>query len=394
MALAAAPLLGCADAERIEPPAAAAAADHTVSFVGFAYDGVSGDRLTGYALTLEVADTQSDGTVADSGRYNAGPISVWDDFTVVIGRGDDYRDFRSHNARIGLPPELAQSDDIADIASHQTLHFDAYLFPASLEAPAVTFTIETPAGTPPSGSIRLRPIGPSILAGSDDTPAGVPDQVWVNDEDLQGGVLSADFSGGTFTIDAGTLIYGVQYGVDIYGVSGHQPLAATYAAGIETNKTFTLEEEVAEPLVVTDSSVETCTPPGSPTDTSGAIVTIQFNHPIELAASAYPGGPVEALDDGISIVSTDSQGDGVLLNTLYADMLDNTQERGVTATATNNTLTISWNPNLGLETKDPDDPIDQVTYAGLANVQIQRMGSPSSAATLSTLLGQATIVCD
>lgn len=393
-AVACATLLGaCADTERIEPPAATTTSSHTVSFVGYSYDGASGTRLDSYAIDAQVADVITDGSVDGEGRYSVGTISPWDDFTITIV-AEGYRDFLSHNGNIGLPVELANSNDISETSSHQTLHFDAYLFPSALQSPAVTFTITTTVGTDPSGNIRFRPTAPSLLNDQNiDTPSGVPGQSWINDEDLQGSVLNQAFSSGTFTLNAGELVYGVNYQVDIYDVVGYQPFTGTYTAGVETNKTFTLVEEVAEPLVVNSSTHLSCTPPSSPNETSGATVVMDFNHQIEFSDISYPGGPQEALDDFISIVSPNTDAD-TTVNALNTDGSDTTQERGVSAIPSGNTLTINWDPSTGLLTKDADDAITQVTYSNLGNVQIQRVGSPTSAQTLSTLLGVASITCD
>lgn len=389
-------LVACADAEQIAPPTptTGSAVTHEVSFVGNAYDGVSGDKLTGYSIDVMVAEAIVNGTVDGEGRYLVGPIGAWSDFSVLIGNSG-YRAFVSHNAAVGLPSELSQSDDIADISTHRTLHFDAYLFPSDLDAPAVTFTITTPLmGEMPDGRIRLRPSGPSLLADTvDETPSGVPGQVWINDEDLQSGTITADFSGGTFAVNAGELVYGVQYQVDIFDVAGYQPLTGTYSAGVETNKTFTLVEEVGEPVEVVSSTHTTCQPPASANATSGATISVEFNQPVEFADTGYPGGPQEALDDGISISSPDANND-LVQNSLNPDLSDTAQERGVSANISGDTLTINFNPSAGLETKDAADPIVTTTYTGLGNVQIQRVAAPSSAVTLNTLLGTGSVTCD
>lgn len=379
---------GCADAERIEIPPPAAVS-HTAGFVGFVFDGATGARLDGYAISALAAVTDYDGTVDADGRYQLGNLSVWEDFTIII-EADGYRAFQSHNARVGLPPN---SEGIATIPTHQTLHYDAYLFPTDLEAPSVVFNITTAQGADPSGAIRLRPISSSLLADSpEETPSGVPGQLWTNDEDLLAGVVTKNFSGGEASFGAGELIYGVTYQVDVYGVSGSQPFTGFYTAGVEGGKTLELEEEVAEPLAVVASTHEACSPPTAPMSTTGATITIELNHPVEAHDGAYPGGPAEALDDGLSITSPDDNEDTVQ-NTLAADVSDAVQERGVTVGIAGNIVTISWNPSAGLATIDPDDPITQVTYGGLANAVIRRVGSPSSASSLAALLGVSSITC-
>jgi hypothetical protein len=378
----------CADAERIEP-AAAGAVTHTASFVGYVYDGVSGARLTGYTLQVVVsAAAPVNATVDVEGRYETGAIGAWNDYTVVIALAG-YRAFKSHNARVGLPPELSQSDDIADIPTHQTLFFDAYLFPDDLEPPTADFTIDTPNPLEEvSGKMRLRPASPSVLADEGlETPAGVEGQVWSNDEDLQNITINEEFTNGALSIEEG-LVYGVSYLVDIYDVAGYQPFAGVYTAGVEKDKTFVLEPTLVAPLEVMTPPGD-CNPPGSVMATSGAQVTIVFNDDVQLAD---PNAAREALDDGLSIVSPDADSD-MTQNTLRADISDLMQERATSLTATGNTLELLWNPSQGLSPSDPDDAIDSVTYSNLGQIVVQRANLPASAATLASLIGQASITC-
>jgi len=141
------------------------------------------------------------------------------------------------------------------------------------------------------------------------------------------------------------------------------------------------------------STANSCQPPSSPTATSGAVVALEFNHPVELADSGYPGGAAEALDDSLAISSPDDDAD-TFVNALQDDVADSTQERGVTISIASNTMTIEWNPSIGLITQDTDDPILSVTYGGLANVLVRRINAPSSEQTLATLLGATSITCD
>jgi hypothetical protein len=257
----------------------------------------------------------------------------------------------------------------------------------------VTFTINTDTGASPSGTLRLRPISKSVLEDTtNETPSGVPGQIWSNDEDLQAEAISRTFSDGTLAMNAGELVYGVTYQVSIYDVDGFQPFEGQYTAGVETNKTFELSEEIAEPLEVVASTHTSCTPPALPSSMSGAIVTVQFNHDVEEANSAYPGGAAEALDDGLSFSSPNTDGD-TDTNLPKTDISNAVQEKGVTLDFAGNTMTISWNPSQGIEPPiDDGDPIESVTYSGLGNVLIQRLGSPSSAASLSALLA-SSITC-
>jgi len=360
-----------------------------VEFVGYVFDGATGSRLTGYDLELLTGGSAVAASVAEDGRFQVGPVSPWSDYSISI-EASEYRVFLSHNARTGLPSELAQSDDIAEIASQQVLHYDAYLFPSALEAPQVTFNITTPIGNPPSGKIRLRPTSASVLTDDPfETPSGIPGQIWGNDEDLQAATFNEDFTDGSVAIDAGELLYGVNYAVSIFDVAGHQPFSGTYQAGIETDKTFALEESLAEPLVVLTSDDATCTPPSVPSAMSASVVNITFNADIELEDVDAAN---EALDSNISVSSPDDDAD-TATNTLADDASNMSIERGVSVVAMGNTLVISFNPAAGLVTMDPDDPILSVTYGGLAEIVVRRPGSPSSAVTLSSVLGKASITC-
>lgn len=373
------------------PPAGVV--QHTATFVGNVFDGASGARISSYGITLQVADTQSAGAVDGAGRYNVGPISVWDDFTVLI-TASGHRAFVSHNRQVGVPADLVGSDDISDLATHQTFHFDAYLFPTDLVAPPVTLNVKTPiAGEAPAGKIRLRPSTPSLLADEGvETPAGVPGQVWDNDEDLQANVVNQEFAGGVVSLQEGDLVYGVTYRVDIYDVPGYQPLSGTYQAGVEADKSFTLTEAVHEPLEVVSSTIDVCTAPAAPSETNSAVVLIEFNQSIELGSTGYAGGNAEAIDDGLQISSPDQDGD-LSQNSLQADGSSGVQERSTSISVNGNELQLSWNPSVGLAVADADDPILQVTYGGLTNVTIQRAGGPASATALSAVLGINAITC-
>lgn len=379
---------GCGEDEPVEPDPIV----HDVYFAGYVYDGASGARLTQYTVEGAVRDAKQSGTLDTEGRYALGPFGIWQDYTIVI-LADGYRFFRSNNGGVELPETMANSEDIGNYSTAQTLHYDAYLFPVALQAPSVAFTISL-AGSEEkaSGKIRLRPVGASVLADdAAETPAGVTGQVWENDEDLQGQTLTKDFSGGTFEIAAGELVYGVSYQVDIYDVQGYQPLEGGFTAGLESGKTFTLQEELQEPLLLLESTVADCTAPTTPTETKSAVVRMTFSRIVEIGESIYPGGVEEALDDNFYISSYDQDND-FIENTLHPDGTTTSQMRGVSMIVTGNEIELSWNPSLGLYEKDPDDTIDYVSYGGLSNITIQPVGKPTQAMTLSSLIG-STISC-
>lgn len=131
----------------------------------------------------------------------------------------------------------------------------------------------------------------------------------------------------------------------------------------------------------------------SPSASSGAVVIIQFTHDVEVeAASGYPGGPAEVLDDGLSMASPNEDGDGSF-NTLKPDISSSVQERGVTLDVNSNTVNISWNPSAGLRIIDAGDRVTSVTYSGLNSVLVQESEKPSTSQTLAALLSMSTITC-
>ena len=381
-------VMGCSEDE----PEADPATQHTVGFAGYVYDGASGARLTQYTIDGAVRDQKQSGSIDSEGRYSLGPFDTWQDYTIVI-LADGYRFFRSNNAGVEVPESLFGSEDIGNFSTKQTLHYDAYLFPVALQAPAVAFSINLSGSTEKAaGKIRLRPVSKSVLADdASETPVGVAGQLWENDEDLQGLAITRDFSGGAFEIAAGELVYGVAYKVDIYDVPGFQPFEGGFTAGLESGKTFTLEEELQEPLLVVESTADDCAPPLSPSETKSAVVQLTFNRTVELGESSYPGGPLEALDDSFYMTSSDLDFDDVQ-NTLNPDSTSTSQLRGVSLVVSGNQVELSWNPSIGLFEKDPDDPIDTVQYGGLINVVIQPVGKPTQAVALSSLLG-STLYC-
>src|SRR4051812_20853075 len=77
-----------------------AAADHTVYFVGNVYDGATGARLDGAAITsisIQYRDKKVKVTVDTEGRFvSTDPLPTWQDYMVTIV-ADGYRPFVSRN---------------------------------------------------------------------------------------------------------------------------------------------------------------------------------------------------------------------------------------------------------------------------------------------------------
>ncbi len=158
------------------------------------------------------------------------------DFTISID-GIVYRPFDSHNAQLPLT------------AVDLSYYYDAYLFPTDVLSPAATITLASPDGAPPAaGTITLRPTDSSSLYSSPASqPAGVADQVWTNDDDLQAGAVSQAFTSGTVTFAAGALVYGVTYAVTVFGADGLQPATATLVSGTDAALTIPLAAQTAGP---------------------------------------------------------------------------------------------------------------------------------------------------
>ncbi len=360
---------------------------HDVQFVGGVYDAASGQRITDYAIEIGVGEMFQVGSVNSStGRFVLGAVSAFDDYTVHIPL-TGYRDFWSHNPRIGLPSGVSDTAG----GSHQTRYFDAYLFPSDLETVAATISVRTPeVGEETAGVLRMRPTGVSSISDTEtETPAGVSGQVWDNDEDLLGGAITKEFTGGTVSLEAGELVYGVSYQVDIYGVDGYQPLTAAYVAGVDTDKTVMLTPEVLDPLALVVSNDEDCKAPTSSNETEAAVVTMEFNYAVESGDS----NNAEVLDDGLSLSSSDTNNNAAF-NTLNPDLLPSEQERATSFAFSGKTLTFKFSPKDGLAETDLGDVFNFVSYGDLDNFMVQRTGKDNTKVSISSLIGKITVVCD
>lgn len=381
--------VGCGSDNKSADSAALAPVTHEVYFDGYAYDGAGGTRLTGYTIDVDFRDQKVSGVVAADGRYYVGPIPAFQDYTVTI-TANGYRVFRSHNAGFTLPGGDNEAAALAGRSTVQTHFFDAYLFPSSLPAADLTLNIKqlTSTGTPvAAGKVRLRATAASLLADSAaETPTGVPGQLWTNDEDLQAKPVLKDIAAGKVTVMGPEMVYGVSYLVSIYDVPGFQPFESTVTAGRDGTKTFALTEETAEPLLLVSNTVSNCHPPASPLDPQGAVATFEFSQDIELSPSTLPGGNPEIIDSGLSIVSPDTDMD-LVRNVLKTNLSSSIQERGGSVTASGKTLTLAWNPSVGLSTNDPQDLITQVTYTGLTSLFVQPVGKPGSKVSLGSVYG-------
>lgn len=176
------------------------------------------------------------------------------------------------------------------------------------------------------------------------------------------------------------------------GVAGYQPFEGSITAGTDLMKSFDLTAVVSEPLRALTMAPITCATATSSSATSGSVVPSRFSRPIELAASTYTGGAAEQLDDTFLMVSTNTDMD-TNFNALAADGSSAARERATSLTVSGDTLTLSWNPSVGLTTKDPDDVITETRYS-LTGIDIQPVGRPDQRTSVSSLIGTTQISCN
>jgi hypothetical protein len=363
-----------------------------LNFAGRVYDGASGDRIAGYTIFAEYWQTVTEGAVDESGRYTVGGIpqtpGQGNDFSILIA-AEGYRSFMSHNSMPVVEGEEGRTEN---------LYYDAYLFPAGLLSPPVTFDINLAlTDAEAEGLIRLEPSSSSFLYDDSSEPAGVDDgdygsQVWSNDEDLQFRSVTKAFSGGEVTFAEGELVYGVSYDVTVFDVDGYGPIEASYTAGVQGHQSWTLQPSGFTELALVFASTDL----GLWSADGSAVLT--FNQPIEFFGSERLEEYEEALDDGSSIVSPDSDDDGernILFNdTTPDDDSDVVQERGTAMVIEENRLLLSWS-SAGLEESDADDPIEAIHYGGFADIDLVSARGPiTNRSSLSDLLGSGTLTVE
>ena len=357
--------------------------NHQIWFMGSIYDGAMSTIIPDYTISLTYGATTIQGKVdAYTGRYTLGPLPAWNDYAITIQR-PYYRLFVSYNAGIAPPPPPAasQQSDVYSANTTQTFDFDAYLFPQSLvAAPLAISIIKTDSTSAPvEGSIRLRPTG---LPNIQDQTAGVTGQVWANDQDMLASAFNGNFTSGSIIVPSEALVYGVPYSVQVYGVPGYQPTSTTVRAGAQESLIVSIST-TASPLVMTSNTIAQCKPYGQSTNVvSTAQITFTFNaSAIEDATpvTVSAGRGAEVLDTGLS-VST------MLGATLKPNASTTVQERGTSFLPNGNTLTISWNPSVGLTAPSPSDSISSVTYNNLGSISLQPAGHPELAKSLSSML--------
>ena len=339
-------------------------------FSGRIYDGVSLSRLTSYTIRLEYFDRVIPGSVDANGRYFVGPLLANADYSVVV-EAEGYRSFLSHNERID-----ASADD-----SLMSLYYDAFLYPEGVSTPAATCRVRVSDSTDlPSGFMRFAPRSSSSLLDEDEErPVGVTStdagrQLWENDEDLQQRSVVMEFQNGEVALASGQLVYGVEYDVTIYGVAGHESVVRSFTAGVDGDKTWTLNPLSDDPLAITSLSTDSLTP------TANGQLEVRFNQPIALDPTVSAATIQRTLNDLFGITTLDDDGDtetNVLVNAADLTPPIAPGYRGVSLSINGDRLLLSWNRAIGLATTDVDDAITFVTYDGLASVMLYAAGDPT-----------------
>ena len=357
-----------------------------IFFTGRVYDGATGELLTDFDIKLTYRDSTVAGTVDAQGRYIIGPLAPYHDFTITIS-ADGYRELVSHNAFHEETQRPVWLGSERSLITDRSYYYDAYVFPTELKSPSVTFYVNLgDSEEPATGTMRLRPTSaPSLMDELDETPVGVPGQIWANDANLQLETVMRDFEDGTQTLGEGALVYGVSYDVTIFGVPGYAELNATFRSGFDGNQAYILNPfplpAIALALVTTEY--------GDPMP--NGQVTFVFNQPIELDSRTSMNTYREFIDENVSIFSPDADGDDEL-NTLKEDERGTEQERGTSLTIADRTLTLAWDPDEGLETTDDDDPIYTVSFAGLDHIMIRPVnGMAHNSEQLRSFLGSNII---
>jgi len=350
-------------------------------FLGYVYDGVTNERLDGdaYSLTLSYDRTDLEADVDDSGRFYVGPLEPFHDYTVSIS-ADGYRDFYASEPLISSVARGAEGV--------QSQLFEAYVFPTSIEAPAIAFTIRTPDGTTPSGRLRVSPEnddGTSGISLAGSIEGSVESQLWQNDADRKFATVVKDVSDGAVSFDAGELVYGVTYTATLFSSDGYQFNAFSFTAGLTDDSSVIVPRLGEQPLAIVANNLEI------DNLQENAEVVLTFNREIELSPAVQSSVVEEAIDDGFEIVSFDADAD-LVGNVLTLTDEPDAQETGTSIEIDGATLTLRWaRADENFETVDGDDPILSASW-DVSRVALRPVGGRADEeATLESLLGSAVI---
>jgi hypothetical protein len=350
-------------------------------FLGYVYDGVSNERLGGgdYSLTLSYDRQEFEADVDDSGRFYVGPLEPFHDYTITIS-ADGYRDFYAAEPLLSGP---ARGEEGA-----QSQLFEAYVFPTSVEAPALAFTIRTPDGTAPSGMLRVSPAddnGTSDISLDGSIDGSVESQVWSNDADRKFATVVKEVEDGSVAFDAGELVYGVLYNATLFSSDGYQFNAFSFTAGVTGDSNIVVPRLGEQPITLIANSLDL------ENLHENAEVVLTFNQAVQLSPSVQSSVIEEAIDDGFGILSPDSDADAEA-NTLTLTDEDDAREKGTSLEIDGDSLRLRWaRADENFETVDPDDPILAASYDISRIVLRPEGGRANEEVTLAELLGSATI---
>ncbi|MDZ4693769.1 MAG: hypothetical protein SGI86_01385 [Deltaproteobacteria bacterium] len=370
---------------------------HEVFFEGFVYDGASGQRLVSPALkavTLTFGTNVIPTLIGPDGRFvTQKPLPTWQDYTVSI-EAMGYRKFASYNLGIDIPASLRMTDGIAQSATKQTFHIDAQLFPDALQSAALTLTVgheddfsAMPPPLPAAGVARFRPQAVSLIERS--VMTAQPPR-WLNHEDLLTRTVVKIFDGGKISLAQNELVYGVSYELTIYGVPNYQPLVLSgqqgITAGAVSSQTIQLAKEARDALRIVSINDDACMPPaGSATDFLGAI-SIRFSDQVEFVGESW----AEDFDNGLSITPMAYAG-AFYYCPLFTNVSPTKQERGTRVTVANDTITLAFNPSVGINpalvtacTIPPQ--LTLVAYSIPPSTMVQPKGDSSRKRTLYALI--------
>jgi hypothetical protein len=345
-------------------------------------------------------------TVETDGRFvSTEALPTWQAYAVYIG-APGYRPFVSRNPGFDVPSALVMTNDVGTTSSTQTFHYDAYLFPASLKAPAVAISVEkSDATTAPmtparaAGTIRLRPQSASLLEGTTDL-SGLPvispttaTRRWVNDEDLLNQTITRPFTDGRVMIAEGELAYGVPYQLAIFDVKGYQPLVLSgqqsLVAGTVTSRSVVLPLEQRDPLRILSTTADTCVPPSGQGTDFGATIKITFSETVQFVGTTW----AEDIDNGVAVQAPGTGSSNVCALNTSVD--PNKQERGTRTTLEGNVLTLAFNPQIGFSTVSPyggvctiPAALTSVAYGNLQLVLLQPKDDPSRKRSLDVMVAE------
>jgi hypothetical protein len=345
-------------------------------FTGDVYDGVTGAHVTDYDIAVDFAGQYIRGTKDARGGFHLPPIPALQDFAVYID-SPGFRPFVAHQAQW-----------LDAVHGDRSFYYLAYLFADKVPVEDVPVLVTLRNGTDlPSGSLRLRPTALSAVYDDPvEQPAAIPGQLWQNDNDLLSKTVWVDFTEGKATVAGTDLVYGVPYQVSVFNVPGYQLFqGSVFQAGVNSKVTLQLDRLTVPRLAVSYISTQSGDP--SPDGT----VTIVLNEPAEYDPLEMPLDIKNAIDDGFSIFSPDTN-NNLQRNILKINTDPNVQARGTSIALSGQSIVLKWDRSTGLQSQDPGDRINSITYGGLSAVRLRPTGgNASDVVTLASIVGATSI---